>query len=313
MLPTITTPEEYTEVYRDAILCAESAIAICARHGLPTERIRRYSNGSTIVFAIGSERVLKIFAPMFHRNYAIECLVLKHINNSLPIRTPRLLEADQLDGWPYVIMEQLPGVDMCDVWGALPIEIQNGICATIGAATAALHSIPVEGLETIRPDWTEFVRRQIQGCVERQRSRGVDEQWLQQIPAYLEMMEAELVRPFRPVLLHTELMGDHILVQQTEGGWEVSGLIDFEPSTVGAAEYEFASAGLFVSAGNPLLLRTMLTSYGYEEHELTSSLQRRLMAYALLHRYSNLRWYLDRLPAPDATTLEDLARMWWAL
>src|ERR1044071_2698645 len=113
MLPSITTSEEYTEVYRDAALCAEAAIAICARHGLPVDRVRRYSNGSTIVFAIGTERVLKIFSPLFHRNYENECLVLNHINNRLTVRTPRLMEADQLDGWPYVIMEQLPGVEMC--------------------------------------------------------------------------------------------------------------------------------------------------------------------------------------------------------
>ena len=37
------------------------------------------------------------------------------------------------------------------------------------------------------------------------------------------------------------------------------------------------------------------------------------MAHALLHRYSNLRWYLERLPAPGATTLEQLADRWWPL
>lgn len=36
------------------------------------------------------------------------------------------------------------------------------------------------------------------------------------------------------------------------------------------------------------------------------------MAHALLHRYSNLRWYLERLPVPGATTLEELACAWWS-
>jgi hygromycin-B 7''-O-kinase len=313
MLPTITTSEEYTEVYRNSTLCTEAAITICARHGLPVDQLRRYSNGSTIVFAIGTERVLKIFSPMFQRNYENECLVLNHINSSLPIRTPRLMEADHWDGWPYVIMEQLPGVDMCDAWDTMTIEVQTGICTTIGEATAALHSIPVEGLESITPDWAEFVRQQIEGCVERQRSRGVEEQWLKQIPEFLEKLKAELVRPFPPVLLHTELMGDHILVRQTEDGWAVSGLIDFEPSTVGAAEYEFASAGLFVSSGNPLLLRTLVVCLGLVVWVFCGGVVGGLLGFGLLHRYSNLRWYLNILPAPHATTLDDLARTWWAL
>jgi len=42
-------------------------------------------------------------------------------------------------------------------------------------------------------------------------------------------------------------------------------------------------------------------------------LQNRLMAMALLHRYSNLPWYLQRLPLPGATRLEQLAAHWWKL
>jgi hygromycin-B 7''-O-kinase len=37
----------------------------------------------------------------------------------------------------------------------------------------------------------------------------------------------------------------------------------------------------------------------------------RLLAMALLHRYGHLRWYLQRLPAPGATTLEALASQWF--
>jgi hygromycin-B 7''-O-kinase len=36
------------------------------------------------------------------------------------------------------------------------------------------------------------------------------------------------------------------------------------------------------------------------------------MAYALLHRYSRLAWYLEFMPTGGAETLDDLARRWWA-
>jgi hygromycin-B 7''-O-kinase len=82
----------------------------------------------------------------------------------------------------------------------------------------------------------------------------------------------------------------------------------------GAAEYEFASVGLFVTCGEREPLRRLLLAYGYRPTDLGEPLQRRLLAYALLHRYSNLRWYLDRLPPPPgAETLEALARHWWSL
>jgi hypothetical protein len=42
-------------------------------------------------------------------------------------------------------------------------------------------------------------------------------------------------------------------------------------------------------------------------------LQRRLLAYALLHRHSNLPKYLQNLPAPPAQTPGALAGRWWRL
>jgi hygromycin-B 7''-O-kinase len=66
----------------------------------------------------------------------------------------------------------------------------------------------------------------------------------------------------------------------------------------GAREYEFASVGLFVSCGDAGFLRRLLLAYGYRYHQLDDALPRRLLAYALLHRYSDLPWWLAQLPPP---------------
>ena len=93
-----------------------------------------------------------------------------------------------------------------------------------------------------------------------------------------------------------------------------SGIVDFEPAMLGAPEYEFASVGIFLSCGSGPALRALLLAYGYPESDLGLPLQRRLMAYLLLHRYSNLRWFLDRLPVPrDVTTLDAVAARWFAM
>jgi hygromycin-B 7''-O-kinase len=42
-------------------------------------------------------------------------------------------------------------------------------------------------------------------------------------------------------------------------------------------------------------------------------LPRRLLAYALLHRYSDLPWWLEQLPPPPTPTPEALAAHWWRL
>ncbi len=115
------------------------------------------------------------------------------------------------------------------------------------------------------------------------------------------------------VLLHTEIMREHLTVDETGSTPTLAGLFDFEPAMLGAPEYEFASVGLFVACGDGRALRRVLLAYGYAPHALDEALQCRFMAYALLHRYSNLRWYLERIPADGATTLEQLATRWWPL
>jgi hygromycin-B 7''-O-kinase len=100
-----------------------------------------------------------------------------------------------------------------------------------------------------------------------------------------------------------------MLGERGGGGNIASGL----SGVSGAREHEFASIGLFVSCGDGRALRRILLAYGHAEAQLDAALPCRLMAQALLHRYSNLRWYLERLPLPGAHSLEQLARHWWCL
>jgi hygromycin-B 7''-O-kinase len=108
-------------------------------------------------------------------------------------------------------------------------------------------------------------------------------------------------------------MREHLLVDADGSGCRLTGLFDFEPAMIGVPEYDFASFGLFVACGDGRFLRRALLAYGYRLDELDSTLQCRLMAHAMLHRYSNLRWYLERLPAQGATSFEQLAARWWPL
>lgn len=75
--------------------------------------------------------------------------------------------------------------------------------------------------------------------------------------------------PGEPVLLHTEIMRQHLLVAQDAAGrWQMSGLIDFEPAMRGAREYEFVGLAVFVAEGNARFLRRALMAYGMHQASL---------------------------------------------
>lgn len=312
LFPAASTPAEFSPVRRDDARLLPGVRAICARHGLAGQDVARFADGSLPVYAVGSSLALKLYPPCYRGDFGIESDVLALLAGRLPIPTPRIEAAGALDDWSYILMSRLGGRSLAQAWPEIPPDERGRLADALGECLAALHAVEAPGVRAIRPDWAAFVREQRDRCVEHQRARGLGEGWLEQIPAFLDAVA--LAAPARGALLHTEVMREHLLVAPGESGFTLSGLFDFEPAMIGAPEYEFASVGVFVSSGDPGFLRRLLRAYGYRDDELDRGLQRRFMAYALLHRYSKLSWYLERVP-PRAgdRTLDDLAARWWAV
>ena len=308
MFPHAETPQ--ATVRTDDAALRPGVDAICARHRLEAEPIRRFPTGTLPVYAIGTRYVLKLFPPPDSEGASTEEQALTAVDGRLPIPTPQIHASGEMDGWRYVLMTQLEGRLLSDAWPDMPAADRDRFAAELGETLAALHGIDTSPLDRLRFDWPAFLQRQRESAVDRQRRRGLAAHWLERIPEFLDawMPAAEGPR----ALLHTELMREHLLVAPRNKRWELTGLFDFEPAMVGAPEYDFASCGLFVSAGDPRLFGRTLRAYGRSDAIGDDAFASRILAYTLLHRYSNLRWYLERTPpAPDPRTLESLARRWF--
>ena len=293
-------PLRAADIYRPAV--AE----IASRHHLSGEP-RRYAGGSLPVFAVGGEHVVKLFPPPFRRNRDNERDALEFLAGRLAVATPAPRGSGELDGWPYLVMGQLPGRRMDEAWPSLSRADRVRLAGEVGGMIAALHALPAGGatLPYAGVVWDGFIAAQRAACVERQTSRRADPVWVARIPDFLAAVD--LSDPRDPVFLHTEVMPDHMLV---DGDGHLSGLVDFEPSMIGAREYEFASVGIFFAAGDRELLAAALDGAGARRD---ADLARRLLAYALLHRYSHLGWYLERMPpAAGVDSFDALAAQWFA-
>lgn len=309
LLPLADTAASFERIRRDDAALLPGVRAICARHGLLGSP-SRFAAGSLPVYAIGDDTVVKLYPPIDAEHFTTERTVLLALENRLPLPTPALLAAGELDAWTYVVMRRLHGEPLHLAWPTIPPRDRAALMETLGASLAALHATPIAPTDPLRIDWSAFLARQRAHCAERHRARGLDAAWSDQIDAFLDATPLDATAP---VLLHTEVMREHLLVREHDGHWTLSGLVDFEPAMVGAREYELGSVGVFVTCGEPGLLGRLLRAYGLPPAALDEALQRRAMAYALLHRYSNLAWYLQRLPPPSTvTTLAALAARWWA-
>lgn len=290
---------------------AEAQVAaIAARHGLDAAPRQRFAAGSVPVYAVGDAHVVKLFPPGQEVYWRTEQDALRAVEGRLPVPTPRLDAAETHCDGHYLLMARLPGQPLDEVWAEVPASDRAALMDEVGALLRALHQIPVAGLETLTPDWPAFVAAQRAGCAARQAQRGLTSPWVEQIEPFLA--EVDLPPPRSPALLHTEVMQAHLHVARGPEGWRLSGLLDFEPAMVGDAEYELASVAVFVAEGDPALFaRVLEVRYGALDPEAGRALRRRVMAWLLLHRYSRLSWYLERLaPPPEVGTLEALMQRW---
>ncbi len=309
MFPAVPNPEALKAIVRDDAALRGGVTAVCAQHDLAAEPVTRLPGGSVPVYGIGEGHVLKLFPPGEHVYAQTEWRALTATHEKLPLPTPEPIATGTADGWSYVFMSRLRGRLLVDAWPELDADDRDRLATELGHMLAALHAITDVDLGH-GTDWDVFLTAQRASAVDRQRARGLDERWLAQIPDFLAATPTD---DDRRVLLHTELMREHLFVTRGSEGWSLSGLFDFEPAMVGAPEYDLASFGVFVSRGDGRFLRRTLLASGIPARALDEAMQRRVMAYAILHRYSNLRWYLERVPPREGDdTLDALARRWWS-
>ncbi len=312
VFPACRTTEEFDQVRRDDERLAPGVRAILDELGLADESCRRFPEGSLPVYAVGDSGALKVYPPLYAHECETEAAVLGAVVGRLPIPTPGVKGVGNLEGWAYLLMDRLCGENLAAAWPRIPDDARLTLASRLGETLAILHSLDAPTDATVHVDWRDFLAEQRRTAVERQRNKGLQNSWLEQIDGFLDATPLE--RSGSTCLLHTEIMREHLLVERGTGGWRLSGLFDFEPAMVGNPEYEFASVGLFFSCGDARLLRRVLLTYGYGESDLGPELERRLLAYTLLHRYSDLPWYLSRLPAGHGvSTLEELASFWWGV
>ena len=287
--------------WRDAVA------AICARHGLGGAPLEPFPTGSDVVWSAGGH-VVKLTAPLWADEIEAEARCQRQVAGRLGVATPEPLATGELAGWPYVVMTRVPGVALGEVWPGLEHAERLRLAAELGALVRELHGIEVADQAD---GWDGFWQRCRATVTERHSEPGVPGELAAQIGPFLESA-GELVDEPR-VLIHTELLDQHVLVEERGGRYGLCALIDFADGRVGPAEYEFPAPVEFIFKGEPGLLRSFLSAYGLPEHELTPERSERMLAWGLLHRFGRLLRMLRAVEPVRPATLPALARRLYGL
>lgn len=300
-IPIIADAADYERHFHDDAWQQAAAI-ICERHSLPYTTLRRSTHGENIIFFVDDCFIVKIYTP-FRRGFEREKAALEFAHGKLSIETPEIIHAGNLESLSYIVMTQLKGFLLRDVWPMVEARNRFEVVSRLGIALRELHAHAAPLSEdALNQDWNGFRRRQAHASVERQRACGANPEWLESLPAFIAERFELLNTKDRLVMLHGDVHPGNLLLTEANGRLSLTGLCDFADSLYGFHEYEFVAPGVLMVQGNRELQRALLLSYGYAEAQLDLNLRARLMLLTVLYECSDLRKYALRL-APEAVHL----------
>lgn len=319
LLPAVREWVEWPPVFNDAALwpsvarriwAADAALRAATGIAAPT-RIAAGYPGTCAVLIVDEAAVLKIFPPPLANDFARERAVYRLPGLTLPFAPALLAEGvlrDRVD-WPYLVFSFLPGVAWRDALPAVPPDARAAIMNDLGRAIRAVHDAPLPdaGSWPSRAAWEPFLKQRLaQGPQELRLRTALPDGLIGDIEAILAGIEWHVAPPR---LLHADLTEDHLLVDQEEGHWYISGLIDWADAEVGDPYYEWIALWFGLCRRRGELWRAFLDGYDPAWTAATPDIDR-LTAFTFLHRFGT--GILNDVLAPDEqralSVLADLQR-----
>ncbi|MBN2004333.1 MAG: aminoglycoside phosphotransferase family protein [Anaerolineae bacterium] len=316
MLPIIHSWDEWAKFFTDVARWTPAVREICRRAGLPVRDVAAGFPGTNAVFVLDQTYVLKIYAPFCHRDFEIERVLYPLLSPVLPV--PRVIAQGIFEDrrpWPYIVMNFLPGQPIREVRAQIPRNNLLEIASDLGRMVRALHQIPPEPLlASAGPlqSWEQFLKNRRKNLVDQNRREGaLPLALLKDIPHFLTETLAA-TPPAANVLLNGDLTEDHILLEERDGVWCISGLIDLADSLIGPVDYEWVAlwfSGLARDAG---CLRAFMTTYA-PELPLDAAFFRRALAFTFLHEFGAtiISWVMGQIGNPQLASLDVLAAVLW--
>ncbi|MBU0724586.1 MAG: phosphotransferase [Alphaproteobacteria bacterium] len=285
---------------------------IARAEGIPADGVTAFPTGTNLVVALDDQVILKIFPPIYRRQVLSEKTTLRQLHGRLDIPIPALLAEGAWEDWSYLAISRLPGILGSSVWDRLAEDQKERILRQIGETIAQVQACPLGELGQIEPRWADFIARQIEGCLARHRRLGLPARFLDDLQTLLDEAPDLVPAAPSPVILTGEYIPENFLLAETDGRWDLAGLIDFGDVMTGWGEYDLLGPGAFMAAGRPGRIRALLEGYGYAPGQIDPTLPRRLLILMLLHRASNLGTICIEGWEDKIGSLQDLGPLVWA-
>ncbi|MCP5095983.1 MAG: aminoglycoside phosphotransferase family protein [Chloroflexi bacterium] len=297
--------------------------ALCQHHQLTCSVISTGLAGSYPTFLVDNKWVIKFFGELYNgeRSFAAELVSNQIIAKSSILFAPKLLTHGELlpnsNGWkwPYLIFSFVDGKDVGTHYTSLPKNDKISMARWMGTAVHTLHQLPLAKQTTFTPSWSpylDFLHQQRKKCVaNHQKWESLPAHLIAQLDGYLLPVSELVDLNTPPHLIHADLTADHLFVDEINGRYHPTALIDFGDAMVGNILYELAALHFDMFHCNKLQLHQFLSIYPLPQ-PFQENFAHKAMSMALLHQFNVIygvkQWRPDLGNVP---TLHELADLLW--
>ncbi len=271
--------------------------------------------GSCAVFLVDGQAVIKLYPPLFAKDFHIELAVYRSLQDRLE-SIPKLLYSgiyrERIE-WPFLIFRLCPGEPIRVLHEQLSREGKIQIARQVGEVIRAVHQTDIIDKSPFTP-WKRFLQQRYRDCLKELREDTlIPEFLLSDIASFLAMMLPELIEE-DVVLLNADLTEDHILVSDNDGAWRLQAIIDWADAEIGAPAYEWIAAWFGMCRQDASMFQALVSACTPQQ-KFDEIFWRKLLAYTFLHRFGPLiireQWQLE--PPLGELSLTVLQKWLWPL
>ncbi|MDE0222876.1 MAG: aminoglycoside phosphotransferase family protein [Spirochaetaceae bacterium] len=288
LLPPIATWEQWAASFDDVRVWRPVVDAICEREDIAYDTIEAPASNTNAVFILDRRVVIKIYSP-FWEEYAFERRLLELLQHDAAVPVPAIRAAGELRDrrdWSYLAMEFCAGCPLDELQAEMSKAALLEVAAQTGRVIRQLHAVDTEPLAAIDKGegWDALVDRRRREVLPELLDRGLI---VSRIVPELEALLDEALAASRTagrVVIHGDLNAEHLLIEERDGRWSVSALIDFGDARIGAPDYEWMPLWLGPCNRDVAAMRAFLEAYD-PRLLADNALGRRVAAWTLLHDF----------------------------
>jgi len=302
------THSEFWQNHNNNSLWDEVIQALLEQESIQYQTISRFPMGGNIVYDINGQLVVKLFAPFDSHEYEIETEVLEKTDwSQIEIQVPQLVTKGIFEGWHFFVMTRVPGELLIDIWKELLFNERIAVASDLGRLIKQMHRLDVTTYKNLDQSFDEWILDQKTRVHYHHEKTGLSPKLVDEVTQYVSTFHST----GEAVLLTGEYTPFNLLVNQVDGQWTLTGLIDFADCFIGESTYDLLGPILFTFYKEEGLTKAFLEGYGLE---LSEKLRERLMQLLLLHRFSHLPNYMeDEIVMSNVESLEELARQFFSI